>query len=50
MVAVQYAVLAVMVLMSLRAISRGTAIEQPAWLTEFIARVSERVTRRFATS
>ncbi len=27
-----------MVLMSLRAISRGTAIEQPAWLTEFIAK------------
>ena len=50
MVAVQYAVLAVMVLMSLRAISRGTAIEQPAWLTEFITKASERVTRRFATS
>ncbi len=39
-----------MMLLSLRAISRGTAIEQPAWLTEFIAKVSERLTRRFATS
>jgi len=46
----QYIVLAVMMAMSLRAISRGTAIEQPAWLSAFIAKVSERLTRRFATS
>jgi lipopolysaccharide export system permease protein len=46
----QYIVLAVMMAMSLRAISRGTAIEQPAWLSAFIAKLSERLTRRFATS
>jgi lipopolysaccharide export system permease protein len=46
----QYIVLVIMMAMSLRAISRGTAIEQPAWLSDVITRVSERVTRRFATS
>jgi lipopolysaccharide export system permease protein len=46
----QYAVLAVMMAMSLRAISRGAAIEQPAWLSDFITKLSERLTRRFATS
>ena len=49
-IAGQYIVLAVMMLMSLRAISHGTAIEQPAWLTNLITKISERVTRRFATS
>ena len=39
-----------MMLLSLRTISSGTAIEQPAWLSEFIAKASERLTRRFATS
>jgi lipopolysaccharide export system permease protein len=46
----QYIVLAVMMAMSLRAISHGAAIEQPAWLSDFITKLSERLTRRFATS
>jgi lipopolysaccharide export system permease protein len=48
--AVQYIVLALMMWYSLRAISRGAAVEPPVRLMAWIAAASERMSRRFATS
>jgi lipopolysaccharide export system permease protein len=46
----QYVAVAVVVWLSLRAISRGAAIEPPARLSNWISAVGERMSRRFATS
>jgi lipopolysaccharide export system permease protein len=46
----QYVALAAAMAASLQMISRGSAFEPPAWLSSWIASLSERVSRRFATS
>jgi lipopolysaccharide export system permease protein len=46
----QYLVLTMVMGFSLRAISRGTAIEPPTKLTDWIAAAGERMSHRFATS
>ncbi|MGZ5828403.1 MAG: LPS export ABC transporter permease LptF [Xanthobacteraceae bacterium] len=46
----QYVALAAVMWISLRMIARGTAVEPPARLTNWITSVSERMSRRFATT
>jgi lipopolysaccharide export system permease protein len=48
--ALQYVALAAALILGLRAISRGTIIEPPAFITNAVAILTERLSRRFAPS
>jgi lipopolysaccharide export system permease protein len=48
--ALQYIALAAAFILGLRAISRGTIIEPPAFITNAVAILTERLSRRFASS
>jgi lipopolysaccharide export system permease protein len=50
MLSIQYAALAFVFVFGCIAIGRGMLIEPPAWFTNFVARTTERIQRRFATS
>jgi lipopolysaccharide export system permease protein len=48
--AIQYVALALVFTLGYVAISRGLVIEPPAWMTNAIAEITERLSRRFATA
>jgi hypothetical protein len=50
MLSIQYVALALVFILGYIAIDRGMLIEPPAWFTNFVAMVTERIQRRFATS
>jgi hypothetical protein len=50
MLSIQYVALALVLILGYIAIDSGMLIEPPAWFTNFVAMVTERIQRRFATS
>ena len=50
MLSIQYVALALVFILGYIAIDRGMLIEPPAWFTNLVAVMTERIQRRFATS
>jgi lipopolysaccharide export system permease protein len=50
MLGIQYVALALVAIFGIWAIDRGLLIEPPAWFTSFVSAVTDRISRRFATT